>query len=367
MRCIDEVRNLVGTTVLVRSGLNAPVKDGVVMNDFRIRKALPTLRFLSEHGAKVIVIAHIGREPDETLTPIVAALREHIPCQLTTREELDVEAIREGEIVVLENLRQDPREKSNDDSLAQELAAYADIFVQDAFSVAHREHASIIGIPKYIESYAGLLFKAEMHMLSTARDPEHPALFVLGGAKFETKEPLIRKFLDVYDDVFVGGALQNEILAARGVSVGASVVEDGRVPEDILQHEKLMVVTDVVVEREGKPFTVETTEVKEGDVIVDIGEDTMETLFEKLSRYKTIVWNGPLGWYERGYTDATVMLLQRAADSGARVIVGGGDTVALVQQAGLEDAFAFVSTGGGAMITYLQDGTLPGIEALKNN
>lgn len=365
MRCIDERNELVGKVVLVRAGLNAPMHNGEITNDFRIRKALPTLQFLREQGAKTIVIAHIGRDEQESLSGVAKVLNEYIPTVFSKREELDTSKMLEGEVVLLENLRQDPREVANDDGFAQELASLADIFVQDAFSVCHREHASIVGIPKYIDSYAGLLLKAETTVLERALKPKHPALFVLGGAKFATKEPLIRKFVDLYDKVFIGGALQNEFLAARGVTVGRSVIEDGAVPSDLLVNDKVCEVTDVVVERPDKTSAVVITDdVNHADTIVDIGEETIRTLAEELKDYKTILWNGPLGWYEKGYDGATTTLARAVVDSGAETIVGGGDTVAVIQKEGLESNFDFVSTGGGAMLAFLLNKTLPGIDAL---
>lgn len=362
---IDEVSDLAGKVVLLRAGLNVPMQEGEVVNDFRIRKALPTLRCLQEQGAKTVVIAHIGRDPEETLAPVAEALSEHIPATFATLDSLDTAAMGEGDIVVLENLRQDAREVDNDETFAKELAARADIFVQDAFSVCHREHASIVGIPKWIPSYGGLLLRAETSVLTRALRPHHPALFILGGAKFKTKEPLIKKFLDVYDTVFIGGALQNEVLAARGYAVGASVIEDGEIPSDMLLNDALLPVHDVVVEREGGSTTVPVESVQPNDIIVDIGEHTIRDLIATLPKYKTILWNGPLGWYEKGFSHATKAVARAiAAQQDIDSTVGGGDTVAVVQGEGLEDEFEFVSTGGGAMLEFLLNGTLPGLEAL---
>jgi phosphoglycerate kinase len=366
MRCIDERNNLAGKMVLVRAGLNAPMYKGTVTNDFRIRRALPTLQFLKDNGAKVLVIAHIGRSGKESLAGVADILNGYIPTTFSTRKELDTSKIREGDIVLLENLRQDPREVANDDDFAQELATLADMFVQDAFSVCHREHASIVSVPKYIDSYCGLLLKAETTVLTRALNPAHPALCILGGAKFKTKEPLIRKFVDLYDKVFIGGALQNEFLAARGIPVGHSVIEDGAVPSDLLVNDKVYSVTDVVVEHsDTTKANVTTREVNHADTIVDIGEGTVRAVTDDMNTYKTILWNGPLGWYEKGYDEATVALAHAVVASGAETIVGGGDTAAVIQKEGLEGRFDFVSTGGGAMLEFLLNKTLPGIAALE--
>jgi len=310
---------------------------------------------LKEQNAKIIIISHIGRNIDESLLPVSEELNRHIPLTFSTIENLDVENMKNGDVILLENLRQDVRETTNDDTFAKELASLADIFVQDAFSVCHRQHASIVGIPKHIESYAGFLLKDEIEELSRTLIPEHPALFILGGAKFATKEPLIQKFIDIYDAVFVGGALQNEILAASGYSVGNSIIEDGVVAEDILKSNEMFKVSDVVVEHEDTSSSiVSINEINDTDIIVDIGKETINSFIEILGKYKTIVWNGPLGWYEKGFDVATVKLANAIAENNSHTVLGGGDTVSIIQKEGLEDDFDFISTGGGAMLEFLQ-------------
>ncbi len=365
MKYIDERNDLEGKVVLVRSGLNVPVQDGAVQNDFRIRKALPTIEFLSDQGAKVVVISHIGRDKGDTLHPVSVEMGKHIKLSFVRRAELEVEKMNNGDVILLENLRQDYRETHNHDSLSEYFAEVADVFVQDAFEVCHREHASVIGIPKFMESYGGLLLKEEVETLSNALTPEHPALFILGGAKLATKKPLVAKFLEIYDSIFIGGTLQNEILAAKGFNIGKSVVEDGEVEQNILENHQVQDVIDVLIEStDGVVASVSINEVKDGDKIVDMGSGTTEIVSKSLSSYKTILWNGPLGWYERGFDAATVTLARAMAKSGAKTVIGGGDTVAVIQKEGLESEFDFVSTGGGAMLEFLQNGTLPGIDAL---
>lgn len=368
MKWINEIEDVAGKVVLVRAGLNVPMKDGEVVNDFRIRKSLPTLRYLQEKGAKIIVISHIGREKTESLFAVSEVLNTHMTTKFSTVENLDVSKMKNGDVMLLENLRQDEREVENEDSFAKKLASLADVFVQDAFSVSHREHASVVGIPKYIESYGGLLLKEEVEQLTEALSPEHPALFILGGSKFKTKEPLIYTFLEEYDTVFVGGALQNELLAAQGYNVGRSIIEDGIISEEIIESEKLCKVIDVVVEKEdGKSSTSGVDNVSDTDTIVDIGEESISNLSEQLAEYKTVLWNGPLGWYEKGYSDATVKLAHAVAESSAKTFIGGGDTVSIVQKEGLENDFDFVSTGGGAMLSFLLDKTTVGITALEKD
>lgn len=363
---IDEQDNLAGKIVLVRAGLNVPVENRQVVGDFRIRRALPTLQFLQDAGAKTIVISHIGREGNETLRPVSEALNEYLPHRFIEGMDSVPNDMQEGDIVLLENLRQDGREVTNDETFAREFAQLADMFVQDAFSVCHREHTSIVGIPNYLPSYGGLLLKEEIQHLTEVLQPEHPALFILGGAKLKTKEPLIKKYIQGFDSVFIGGALQNEILLAKGYSVGKSVVGNGVVSEDILNSDVLWKVEDVTVEHaDGSSEAVDVSNVGETDMIVDMGENTMRNLALALDRYKTVVWNGPLGWYEKGYRETTLQLARALRASSAKTIIGGGDTVAVLEREGFEEGFYFVSTGGGAMLAFLTDQNLPGLVALQ--
>lgn len=365
MKYIDEGVELKGKLVLVRAGLNVPVDSGRILDDFRIIKAVPTLQFLLDEGARVVVVSHIGRDGTLSLSEVASALREHVPTEFANTIADARNDARAGTVVVVENLRTDPREEENDEAFASELAEGFDIFVQDAFEVCHRAHASIVGVPTLLPSYGGLLLKAEVEALTEALEPTHPALFILGGGKLETKEPLLRKLLPLYDNVFIGGVLQNEILAARGLEIGRSAIEDGVVSFDILTTEKAYIVQDVLVERaDRETATVPVAEVLPTDAIVDMGAATIDTLIPTLDTFKTIVWNGPMGWYERGYDEATVRLARALSGIRATTIVGGGDTVAVLEKEGLVDTFTFVSTGGGAMLQFLQNGTLPGVEAL---
>jgi phosphoglycerate kinase len=239
--------------------------------------------------------------------------------------------------------------------------------VNDAFSVAHRKHASVVGVPALLPSAIGLQFQKEIENLSQALHPEHPFLFVLGGAKIETKLPLLKKFLRLADTVFVGGALANTLLFAQGHPVGASVFDkDVGDLQDVLGFSSLHTPDDVVVRRDGKAHSVSNQHVGTKDMIVDVGPGSIQSLRDTVARAKLIVWNGPLGWYEEGFTQGTEELLRMIAESKATSIIGGGDTVALVSSLKLENKFTFVSTGGGAMLDYLANETLPGLEALKN-
>jgi len=356
MRSIRDIKVFENIPILVRAPLNVPVEDGRVMNEYRLRRTLPTICFLAERGARIVLISHLG-EADETLAPVAKALGELIPGVSFFPETIGAGArgaIRDmspGNILVLENLRRNKGEKENDRAFAGELAALGDIFVQDSFDTCHRAHASIVDVPELLPSYAGFLLEDEIRELSKALAPKHPALMVIGGAKFGTKETVLAKLLATYDQVFVGGALANDFLKASGKDVGKSLVSniDESALKKILANPKLVLPIDSVIKNE---------------VIVDQGLGTTALLAGLARKAKTILWNGPLGNYENGYTAATRAFAQAVADSGAYSIIGGGDTVASIEELGLLPRFSFVSTGGGAMLDFLARGTLPGIEAL---
>jgi len=363
---------LKGKRVLVRSDLNVPVGNGTVMNVFRIEKIVPNIQFLLDAGAKVIIASHIGREKEETLRPVANELKKHFPTLIFVQEGVGehaqtvISGMNEGDAILLENLRRNEGEMKNNDAFAKALASLADIFVNDAFSACHREHASIVGVPKWLPSYAGLLLQEEVAYLSSALTPPSPSLAIIGGAKFKTKEPLIKELAERYDKVFVGGALANDIFAARGLEVGRSRVSERRPSDDVLFHERVIAPTDVVVEdSKGNVRTILPHEVTNDEKIVDVGPDSIRTVAPFIKEAKYILWNGPMGLYEGGFDEWTRALAKKIAESNATTIVGGGDTIAAIQKEGIEDAFTFISTGGGAMLEYLTRGTLPGIEALQ--
>ncbi len=372
---ISERTDLRGKRVLVRAGLDVPLSaEGAVTHTFRIKKALPTLQLLRAAGAKVVIIAHSSRadgSSDDSLKGVCEVLNTYIPVAwvgTSVGPEVDakIASLKEGELLLLENLRLHPGEKDNDPAFAQTLASYGDIYVNDAFSVAHREHASIVGIPKFLPSYAGLLFMDELEHLSLARTPKSPSLFVLGGAKFETKLPLVELLIERYDRVFVGGALANNFFVANGLSIGKSLISDIDIKTTSLyQHPKLLLPIDVAVLTPGGPMMRKLSEVAHDDAILDAGPETIAMLTEELRFVETLLWNGPLGDYERGFDAGTKQFAQAVAHAPGISIVGGGDTVASIQDSALTDRFTFVSTAGGAMLTFLEKGTLPGIEALR--
>ncbi len=318
LRSINQAEIAPGTRVLMRSSLNVPISDsGKVADDFRLFKILPTLQLLLEHKAKVTLISHIGSDGSASLAPVETRLRELLP----------------GDYSVHENLRIDPREKLGDESFAKGLAQGFDIFVNEDFPASHRPHASIIGLPKFLPSYIGFQFKSEIEHLSKFVNPPSGAILILGGAKLTTKLPLIQAFLPKVDKIFLGSFY---------------LKERANLPND----EKIILPGD-------------STHI-EGDV-VDIGPETLAQMCSAVARASSIIWNGPLGKFEAGYNKTTEDLAKAIANSGAKSVVGGGDSIASIRKLNLLDKFTFVSTGGGAMLDFLTQGTLPGIEAIKSS
>jgi phosphoglycerate kinase len=364
---------LKGKHVLLRTDLNVPIEKGKVINDFRIQRALGTIKYLSKHGAKTVVISHVGRNLDETLEPVAKILNESLSNFAYVKDTIGRKAkaatgdiMQNGDIVLLENLRRDEREKSNDEGFAETISHFGEIFVSDAFAVSHREHASIVGIPIFLPSYGGLLMQDEIEHLSIALKPPSPSLAVLGGAKFETKEPLIEKLSEFYDNVFIGGALANDIFLAKGFEIGRSLVSDKRPSDEILFHKKVIAPADVTAQRlDGQAHIALPYEVKNDEKIVDVGPESIKEIAPLIKRAKFILWNGPMGLYEGGFDEWTRELAKEIAKSDAQSIVGGGDTLATIQDENLEEKFSFISTGGGAMLEYLLNGSLVGLDALE--
>lgn len=353
MRLISQLKkkDLQGKRVLLRADFDVPVSRGKIVDDFRLRAALPTIKFLLKNGAKVTIIAHLGRR-GESLAPVKKWLTSKI---------------KNKNLKILENIRQNPGEMANDREFAQKLASLGDIFVNDAFAACHREHASIVGVPKLLPSYAGLQLEKEIKVLGALNKPAKPLMMIVGGAKFESKLPVVNKFINKADKVFIGGALANLFFKRLGYEVGGSFI-DPQPPSIIklLKSKKVTLPVDVVVKKEsGTSAVVIPDHVGTNDVIVDAGPKTIDNLAKDIKRAKTIVWNGPLGVYESGFTQGTEDLAKLIIKSKAKTVIGGGDIVAVMGKLGLIKKFSFVSTGGGAMLEFLAHGTLPGIKALK--
>ncbi|MFZ1075630.1 MAG: phosphoglycerate kinase [Minisyncoccia bacterium] len=381
MRSIRDIRVFANIPILVRAALNVPIENGRVTNDYRLQRAASTIRFLAERGAKVILISHLGELGTETLAPVAEALGNIVPNvsffgeTVGERARAAVRDLPAGHVLVLENLRRNAGEKNNDKDFARELAALGDAFVEDSFDTCHRMHASIVGVPQFLPSYAGLLLEEEIRQLTQALAPEHPALAVIGGAKFGTKEAVLTSMLNSYDHVFVGGALANDFLKAAGHPVGQSLVSDGDDAEikKLIANPRIVLPVDSYVvpkaaldtpDAHGKARIVPVQDVRDDEVICDHGPGTAALLSHLAHDAKSVLWNGPLGLYEKGFVDTTEELARAVADSGAHSVVGGGDTIAAIEDLGLLPRFSFVSSGGGAMLDFLAKGTLPGIEAL---
>lgn len=383
MPTVRDIPVLAGIPVLVRAALNVPVESGRVENDYRLRKALPTIRFLAERGAKVILIGHLGEQGTETLAPVAEAMRAFIPrlsfCPETTgpsarRAAREVPA---GGVLMLENLRRARGEVANDPAFAKELASLADVFVEDSFDTCHRLHASIVGVPRLLPAYGGLLLEEEVAALSGALRPGHPALAVIGGAKFATKERVLETLLAAYDRVFVGGALAHDFLKAEGREIGKSLASgaDAASIKHMLDNKKLVLPIDVravpaeaigALDAKQHVRIARADDIRPDETILDAGPATAALLADMARRSHAILWNGPLGNYENGFTDATDAFARAVAASGAHSVVGGGDTIASIERLGLMARFSFVSTGGGAMLEFLANGSLPGIVALAS-
>ena len=381
MKTLDQANIKASTRVLLRADFNVAIQNGKVVDDFRIRKTLQTLDFLKKKGANVVMVSHIdavaGSKDKPTLKPVIEALNK-LGFSCTFAETIE-DAVKKSDgqeagFILLENIRNYSGETANDPAFAVQLATLGNIYVNDAFSVSHRAHASIVGVPKLLPHFAGFQLALEVKNLSLAFNPSHPFLFILGGAKFETKLPLVEKFLDKADTIFIGGALANDLFKAKGFEVGRSTISQASNDFDgLLSNIKIILPCDVVVDSVGEQKILEPDKVSKDEKILDAGPKTLVLLEEKIDAAKFILWNGPLGNYENGYKEPThemARMVAEATEKGAKSIVGGGDTLAAIaelKQIGsesLEEAFTFVSTGGGAMLDFLAKGTLVGILSL---
>lgn len=358
MKSIKEIKNIKGKTAILRVDFNVPISKGIIKDDFRIKSAMQTIQFLLKKGARIILITHLGKDGTESLDKVE---ERFFKITKLNKEE-------KSRITFYENIRKFDGEEKNDKNFAQSLAKLGDFYVNDAFSVAHRVHASVVGIPKYLPSYAGFQIIDEVKNLSKAiKNPKHPFLFILGGAKFSTKIPLIKKYLNLADHVFIGGALLNDFIKAKGFEIGNSLIDDDNYGiEKILKNKKIIIPDYVVVQnKEGKLIEKTIADISKDDVVLDVGTESIKLLEPIIKKSKLILWNGPLGKYENGGDVATKKLLKIISNSKTESIIGGGDTVEIISELKIQKKFSFVSTGGGATLDFLANGTLPGIKALK--
>ena len=383
-----------GKRVLMRVDFNVPIEDGKVKDDSRIRAALPTVRYLLEHGAAVILMSHLGRPKGKVvesarLRPVAQWLSGLLklpvpitgdPLGLGTRDA--VVRLKPGQVLMLENLRFHPEEEANDDEYARTLASYGDVYVNDAFGTAHRAHASTVGVTKYLPAYAGLLMEAEIQALSRLlENVEHPFAAVIGGAKVSGKLGVLNHLMEKVDTFVIGGGMANTFLVAKGHTVGKSLLERELVEEakSILDNAEkrgvqFLLPTDVVVAKEvtrgAEHKIVPVTKIPNSWSTVDIGPVTTQAFMDALDPARTVFWNGPLGVFEvptfGDGTRAIARHLAAKAEQGVTVVVGGGDSVAAVEELGLTSKMTHISTGGGASLEYMEGRELPGISVLPD-
>ncbi len=372
-----------GKRVLMRTPLNVPIKDGKVTDEMRVRAALPTLTYLLEHGAKLILISHHSKE-GQSLQPLVPVLSSLLNREVRFLSDcLDpgskeiVEQMKDGEVVLFENLRFHPEEEANDDGFAKSLASLGEVYVDDTFDVMHRAHAGVVGVSKYLPAVAGFLVEKEVTTITGAlENPTRPLLAIIGGAKISTKIALLNNLLPKVDVVLIGGAMANTFLAAQGKPVGQSLQEPDQMDlarsitkQAADKNIKLFLPTDVVIttniETASDVRTVGVDEVGAADIITDVGPTTITQLQDVLAQRGTVIWNGPMGVTETpAFRKGSELLAHAIIDSGATSIIGGGDTAAFLDMVGLSDKFSFVSTGGGASLDLMSGNVLPGLAAL---
>ncbi|MBY0520345.1 MAG: phosphoglycerate kinase [Sphingomonas sp.] len=390
-RTLDDMGDIAGKRVLVREDLNVPMHDGVVSDDTRLRATVPTIAELADRGAIVLVLAHFGRpevpSAEFSLAQVAGAYAEVLGRPVTyidwEGDATAVATLAPGDVALLENTRFFGGEEKNGPATIARFAALGDLYVNDAFSTAHRAHASTEGLAHVLPAFAGRAMEAELDALDKALgNPEHPVAAVVGGAKVSTKLDVLLHLVDKVDHLIIGGGMANTFLAARGVDVGKSLCEHELTgtAEDIFAaadraHCTVHLPYDVVVAKEfaANPPSVRTCNVHEvaaDEMILDIGPAATEALADVLKNCRTLVWNGPLGAFETPPFDtATVALARTAAaltrDGSLVSVAGGGDTVAALNQAGVADDFTFVSTAGGAFLEWMEGKDLPGVAALK--
>jgi len=387
IKSIRKLNNLKGKKVLLRADFNVPLDSrGKVgkSEDYRIVKTIPTIEFLTGRGAKVIIAAHLGRPDGKVveklrLDPVAGRLTQLLKRKIAKSDEIigwktetKIGEMKNGDILMLENVRFDEREEKADKKFAKQLAALADIYVNDAFAVSHRDQASVSTIQRFIPSYAGLLVEQEIAQLSKAlKKPKQPLVVIIGGVKMETKIKVIRNFTKVAKKVLLGGALANTVLHIKGISVGKSPLE----PSMFEEVKKLKLVENGIVvpvdgmmakSKDAKIGRLDAlADIKPDEMILDVGPDTIK-LYEKIIKSaKMIVWNGPMGLIENPiFAKGTNDLIRILKKSKAETIVGGGETVEMIRKLRMENYFTFVSTGGGAMLEFLEGKNLPGLRKL---
>jgi phosphoglycerate kinase len=391
-KTLDDMGDIAGKRVLVREDLNVPMADGQVTDDTRLRAAVPTVAELADKGAKVLILAHFGRpkgqrNPEMSLALVTRPFEQVLgrPVRFIDDEGAAdaIATLQDGDVAILENTRFDPGEEKNAPETIERLAVLGDLYVNDAFSAAHRAHASTEGLAHRLPSFAGRQMEAELDALDKALGaPEHPVAAVVGGAKVSSKLDVLKHLVSRVDHLIIGGGMANTFLAARGVDVGKSLAEHDLTgtAEEIFDAAEAAGCTihlpyDVVVAKEFRPNpatrTVNVHEVQPDEMILDIGPAATEALGDVLKNCRTLVWNGPLGAFETPPFDVATMTLAKTVAALTREgslvsVAGGGDTVAALNQAGIADDMTFVSTAGGAFLEWMEGKELPGVKALSS-
>ena len=382
MRTLDSLGEVDGKRVLVRVDFNVPLQDGEVRDDARMRRAIPTLQELLDRGAKVLLVSHFGRpkdqEPEYSLAPVAERTSELLGVEVVLAPDLD--DVPDADVVMLENIRFQPGETSNDPELAERLADLADYYVNDAFGTSHREHASTAGVVEFVEhSAVGLLFQSEVDMIrQLMSDPERPFLTIMGGAKVTEKIGVIDRFLDLADKILIGGAMTTPFLRALGHSTGDSLCEDEGIEHarkalerDDYPNGKLILPEDLVLAQEFSDDTevriLNGVDVPDGWMQLDIGSRARTRYVAEVRDAETIFWNGPIGAYEhKSFAAGSLAIAQALAAHPGTTVVGGGDSGAAMRAFGLADSITHLSTGGGASLKLIEGSPLPGLEALSD-
>lgn len=382
-----------GKRVLARCDFNVPLKDGEITNDKRIVAALPTIKYLKDHGAKVILCSHLGRpkgeyKPEFSLAPVAAKLSEYLGQEVKLAEDPEVVGanakamaaeLKDGDVMLLENVRYRKEETKNEEAFSKELASLADIFVNDAFGTAHRAHCSTTGVAAYLPAVCGFLIQKEIKFMGGAlADPKRPLVAILGGAKVSDKIGVISNLLDKCDTIIIGGGMAYTFMRYLGHSIGTSLLEEdwiekaGQMMADAKKKGvKFLIPVDNKVGKEYDENTeskiVNSDEIPDGWMGLDIGPESQKLFTDAIKGAGTVIWNGPMGVSEwKNFEDGTVAVAKAVADSGAISIIGGGDSVAAVTKLGFADKMSHISTGGGASLEFLEGKELPGIAALQD-
>ncbi len=384
---ITKLKNLSGKKVLLRVDFNVPIKKGKIQEDFRIVSALETINYLLKKKCRLIIISHLGDPKGKvikemSLRPIALRLKKLLkkPLQfltVTTGEKVkkEIAKLKDGEIIFLENLRFNSGELNNDILFSKELASLADIYVNEAFSVSHRAQASVSGVKKYLPAYAGLLLEKEINALNKILKPKKPLVVVMGGSKISTKAPLIKKLYNSANQILLGGALVNNFFKFQGLEIGKSLYDSDDLKElkrfykGKKLNPKIILPVDLIVKDvKGKACLRKVSEVKKNDCILDIGPKTISLFAAYIKKAKTLVWNGPMGKFEedsfKNGTMSIARLIAARSSGKAYGVVGGGETIAALELTKMEEFVDFISTAGGAMLTYLGGEKMPGLDKI---